>query len=155
MGTAHIHALSGLVRAAQAKHGSVEGMAAAMRERAAKRERAAASKQEAADARRQALALAAGLEDIRCGCRPAEAARSCASVHGLLCWATLSRQRFCALLDTRSTCFHLAAALMWRPSAASPATCAHPTPRAPPPSISWCRLCSWWTGPCGTLRCAR
>ena len=68
LGTAHIHPLSGLVRAAQAKHGSVEGIAAAVRERAAKRERAAASKQEAAEARRQALAAAAGLEEIRCRC---------------------------------------------------------------------------------------
>ncbi|PRW44489.1 small GTP-binding [Chlorella sorokiniana] len=64
MGTAHIHALTALVRTAQAKHGSLEGMAAVVREKAAKRERAAASKQEAAAARRQALAAAAGLEDI-------------------------------------------------------------------------------------------
>lgn len=65
LGTAHIHSLSGLVRAAQAKHGSVEGMAAAVREKVAKRERAAASKLEAAAARRQALADAAGLQEIR------------------------------------------------------------------------------------------
>lgn len=62
LGTAHVRALAGLVRAAQAKHGSLEGMEAAVAEKAAKKERAAASKQEAADARRAALAEAAGVQ---------------------------------------------------------------------------------------------
>lgn len=54
------------MRAAQVKHGSVEGMAAAVQawEKAAKRDHAAASKQEVAAARRQALADAAGLQEI-------------------------------------------------------------------------------------------
>lgn len=62
LGTAHVHPLAALVRAGQAKHGSMAGMAAAGREKEAKKERAAASKREAAEARRAALAEAAGVE---------------------------------------------------------------------------------------------
>lgn len=57
-----MHPLAALVRAGQAKHGSVAGMAAAGREKEAKKERAAASKQEAAAARRTALGEAAGVQ---------------------------------------------------------------------------------------------
>ena len=62
LGMAHVHPLAALVRTGQAKHGSVEGMAAAERQKTAKKERAAASKQEAAAARRAALGEAAGVQ---------------------------------------------------------------------------------------------